>query len=373
MNTISLKKIRMIILFILNYFVSPNSLPYFDESSQNIFHNVFFFSSFFKLIDVNVTIFIDLELLSIAMHLAESRCLKQQQVIEVKYLLDVFVQQFPSIYSVRHHTQVVHSLVHVSKTIANFGPLQNFSTFSFESILGNIFRFSKSFVYTSILGNITSSVHGTRMHAQEIKNNIALLRLATADIEREDFNEQLKLFYIGMGTSKKQQCLATIVKSSFKSTHLSAHGQLDENETFSIQQRLHCKMSQPFYKVLFVGKVKFKISDGKVMDDGCVAFEDGNGTLEAGFIRAIQHSKGSNSTTVIHVEKFIIQKCLSTNVDVTNQSLPVNIICSDFAVIQLSGQIVPISPNSLVEKLSYIQTNSKDFIIIRYPNLLESS
>ena len=77
------------------------------------------------------------------MHLAESRCLKQRQVIEIKHLLDVFVQQFPSIYTARHHTQVVHSLVHVSKTIANFGPLQNFSTFSFESILGKYFDFLK--------------------------------------------------------------------------------------------------------------------------------------------------------------------------------------------------------------------------------------
>jgi hypothetical protein len=40
---------------------------------------------------------------------------------------------------------------------------------------------------------MTSSVHGTHMHAQEIKNNIALVRFATADIERDDYNEQLKL------------------------------------------------------------------------------------------------------------------------------------------------------------------------------------
>ncbi|CAF3962100.1 unnamed protein product, partial [Rotaria sordida] len=30
-----------------------------------------------------------------------------------------------------------------------------------------------------------------------------------------------------------------------------------------------------------------------MLDDGCVAFEDGQGTLEAGFIRAIQHSNCS--------------------------------------------------------------------------------
>ncbi len=33
---------------------------------------------------------------------------------------------------------------------------------------------------------------------------------------------------------------------------------------------------------LFPSSVRFTVSDGKMFDDGCVAFEDGNGTLEAG-------------------------------------------------------------------------------------------
>jgi hypothetical protein len=110
-----------------------------------------------------------------------------------------------------------------------------------------------------------------------------------------------------------------------------------------------------------------------VVDDGCVAFEDDNGTLEAGFIRAIKHSNNSNIDTVIYVEKFTIQKCLSVNIDVSNLPSPVNIICADFAIVQLSDRIVPIMPSNLIEKLSYIQTDTTDFTIIRYPNLLDSS
>jgi hypothetical protein len=232
--------------------------------------------------------------------------LKQLQVTEIKYLLDIFVQQFPLIYTVRHHTQVAHSLTQISENIANFGPLQNYCTFSFESILGSIFPLSKCFIYASILGVITSSVHGTRMHAQEIKNNIALIRFAIADIERNDFNEQLKLFYTEMNTSKKQEYLATIGKPLFGSIYLSACKKLNERKALFIQQQLYCKVSYPFYKVLFVGKVRFTIPDGKMLNDGRVAFEDAQSTLEAGFIRAIQHSNCSNMETVIYVEKFII-------------------------------------------------------------------
>ena len=81
----------------------------------------------------------------------------------------------------------------------------------------------------------------------------------------------------------------------------------------------------------------------------------------------------SNLDTVIYVEKFSIQELHSVNINVDNQSSPINITCSDFAFIQLTNQIVPVTPNQVIEKLSYIQTNTKDFIIIRYPNLLESS
>ncbi len=43
-----------------------------------------------------------------------------------------------------------------------------------------------------------------------------------------------------------------------------------------------------------------------MFDDGCFAFKDGNGTSEAGFIRAIQHSNSSNIDTVIYKGCFII-------------------------------------------------------------------
>ena len=86
-----------------------------------------------------------------------------------------------------------------------------------------------------------------------------------------------------------------------------------------------------------------------------------------------QRRCNSNLDTVICVEKFSIQKLHSVNINVDNQSSPINTTCSDFAFIQLTNQVVPVTPNQVIEKLSYMHTNTKDFIIIRYPNLLESS
>ena len=176
-----------------------------------------------------------------------------------------------------------------------------------------------------------------------------------------------------MHSFKKQQCTTTTEKPAFTSTCLSDYSQVDEKENISIRRELRCEASHSFYKVLFIGKVRFTVSNGKMFDDGCVAFEDTNGTLAARFIRAIKHSHNSNFDTVFYIEKFSIQKLHSININVDNQSSPLNITCSDFAFIQLTNTIVPVTPNQVIKKLSYIQTNTKDFIIISYPNLLESS
>lgn len=228
---------------------------------------------------------------------------------------------------------------------------------------------------TFTLGIITASVHGTRMHAKEIKKNVALFRFATTDIERNDFNQQLKFYYKGANAFKKQQCSTMFQGNSYDSTYFSLCAQMNQSETLNIQQHLTSKHSHTFYKVLFAGKVRFCVSTGKTVDDGCVAYQNGNGTLEAGFIRAIaqKNSSDAEAEAVIYVEKFILQRCLSVNIEVDNRPVPLNITCSDFAFIKSSGHIVPIHPSNLIEKLSYIQIDTTDFIVIRYPNLLESS
>ena len=220
---------------------------------------------------------------------------------------------------------------------------------------------------------ITSSIHATRMHAQEIKNNISLIRVAINDVERNDFNEQLKRFYKGLDTSGKQNYLSSTEESSFGMKCLSVHGQLNAKECLAIKQRLHCNNSDAFYKSLFVGKVRFAVTNGHTLDDGCVAFTCNSDCLQAGFIRAIQQSNSLNKKAIIYLEKLVIKECLSININEVPQSSSTKIVCSNFVYTQLSDQIVQIHPSDIIEKLSYIQMDTDNFIIIRCPNLIENS
>ena len=169
------------------------------------------------------------------MHFAERRCLERHQIVEIKYLMDKFVDYLPEIYTARHHTQVVHSLVHVADSVAKYGPLQNYSTFSFENILGTACLLWMPFAFIRLVGTISSSVHGTRMHAQEIKHNITILQAATADIERDDFNNSLKLFHTEMRSIHRQDGLSEVTDSPSTSTRSYTFFRLADKEDLRCQ------------------------------------------------------------------------------------------------------------------------------------------
>jgi hypothetical protein len=76
--------------------------------------------------------------LVLMMHLSESRQVHHSYINTIKHLGQNFVIDFSKLYTNRHCVQVVHSLLHVSATVRDFGPLSNYTTFQFENELGRI-------------------------------------------------------------------------------------------------------------------------------------------------------------------------------------------------------------------------------------------
>ena len=74
--------------------------------------------------------------LVLAVHLAESHALAENDVEAVHKLCHNFLLQFPNLYGKRRNVQVVHSLIHLAESIRDFGPLTSYTTFNFQSLLG---------------------------------------------------------------------------------------------------------------------------------------------------------------------------------------------------------------------------------------------
>lgn len=75
--------------------------------------------------------------LVVMMHLSENRQVHHSYINIIQRLGQSFTIEFSNLYGNRHCVQVIHSLVHISDTVRDFGPLHTFSTFQFKNELGN--------------------------------------------------------------------------------------------------------------------------------------------------------------------------------------------------------------------------------------------
>jgi hypothetical protein len=80
-----------------------------------------------------------LKQLVFAMHIGENKEISREKLDEMHLLLQYHVHQFKVLYGIRHVVNTVHSLIHFGETVRDYGPLQGYSTFNYESILGKEF------------------------------------------------------------------------------------------------------------------------------------------------------------------------------------------------------------------------------------------
>jgi hypothetical protein len=96
--------------------------------------------------------YIHLQKLAFGIHIGESTTISLEQLADMDALLSSFVDDFP--YNERHIVQTVHCVKHFSITTQDFGPLGNYSTFNFESVIGKNKSVSdERSIHTLVLSN----------------------------------------------------------------------------------------------------------------------------------------------------------------------------------------------------------------------------
>ncbi|CAF4028969.1 unnamed protein product [Rotaria sp. Silwood1] len=77
-----------------------------------------------------------LKMLAFGITIGESRNISSKNLNDMELLLSSFVDNFP--YHERYIVQNIHSVKHFAKTVNDFGPLFNYSTFNYESVIGMV-------------------------------------------------------------------------------------------------------------------------------------------------------------------------------------------------------------------------------------------
>lgn len=75
-------------------------------------------------------------MLAFGVSIGESNNISSNNLNDMQVLLSSFVDNFP--YPEHYIVQNIHCVKHFVTTVEDFGPLFNYSTFNYESIIGNI-------------------------------------------------------------------------------------------------------------------------------------------------------------------------------------------------------------------------------------------
>ncbi|CAF2155936.1 unnamed protein product [Rotaria magnacalcarata] len=280
--------------------------------------------------------------LVLAVHLAESRALTEKDVEAAHNLSHNFLLQFPNLYGKRHNVQVIHSLMHLSESIRDFGPLTNYTTFNFESLLGLLTRSTKS----------------TSRHALEMMNNLLYLRDAHLHLRDPEICASLGKFLLSLINN-----CHTADQSSplIKVQHLLNISDPRITELFS--------GAVQFYSSVFIGRIRLTTSNysrKKNADDSSIVYRAGD-EVHYGRIDRIFTVDGGD----VLFQIFSLASSTHFTCETADEEYDYNEI--EMGMISAGTTTCIIKAKQIIEKcVFYLQPNSYA-TFVRFPNLVESS
>ena len=158
-------------------------------------------------------------------------------------------------------TSVVHSMVHVSQTLRDFGPVQHYSTLNFESVVGMFWTYFTLCFYLRgpplfvVVGSLVQSINGPYLIVSELINNINLLKSAIAQLNTINYRTPLHLFIRRIFASKRQALPKEDVINQNNSIRVG-HKLILSNDHIAMAY-LRRKKAFNFSPIEHVGKIMF--------------------------------------------------------------------------------------------------------------------
>ncbi|CAF2096875.1 unnamed protein product [Rotaria magnacalcarata] len=248
-------------------------------------------------------------------------------------------------------TSVVHSMVHVPQTLKDFGPVQNYSTFNFESVIGSIVQ----------------SVNGTNLIIPELTNNINILKCATAQLSEINPSTHLHGFIRRLFSSKRQALPRQASPDDNRSIRLGRKLTLTYDHITMVYLRQKQVFNFCVHETCWKNNIRFSIhesSSNTKTCDSCVLFKENHET-NCGFIVAIISDAMNQCYTLIHTVRIERRDTL-----VINKKKLVNSFMF-WGQLTNPPNMVMVHINDIVVKLAHSKQDI--FHFFRYPNTVEST
>lgn len=268
---------------------------------------------------------------------------------------------------------VIHSIRHFHSCVREYGPMFNYSTFSFESTMG-LFDFFCTLKYCLFeLASFARTIHGGFAPTRELIKNIDLYRQSALYVSSCSFPASGK---------------------EYVNRLFSPSREVTFNYQDALQNiKLHQKISPPlnllqkwpnlsqtnilFYKTLFIDRLRFSADDFTTLrrsNDACILYKSKKNSHAIGFILCVLHFFDKNEIYLL-LNKVKITSTADT-LDIHGKIFQCDNILQGFAAVDST---VLIQPSQISQKLAFRPTLNDDpsvsntFVFCKYPNLKECS
>ncbi|CAF1522861.1 unnamed protein product [Adineta ricciae] len=244
--------------------------------------------------------------------------------------------QFAELYTRRHVVQVVHSVIHIPATVKDFGPLTNFTTFNFESILGKITRTTK----------------GTRRHAEEMISSLHYLQAGIVHLKQSSLDVSLENF------------ISTELYYTAEKPHYGIRLLHETNLHHDLSSMYFPQALIKTFHVLYIGHVRIstiQYADGKKSDDSSIIFRL-NGRPTFGRVASIFTAE--TQQPLLLVNYFDKSQPLRCNLSVNGPEFHYNRILS---VDTRTRNTSLISTSDFMEKCVYLQPSNNFGHFYQFP------
>ncbi|CAF1437821.1 unnamed protein product [Rotaria sordida] len=285
------------------------------------------------------------KLLVFALHIGENREIKYKDLETMHLLLNEHVKQFKFLYGERHCVNTIHSIIHFAETVRDYGPLQCYSTFNYESILGAI----------------TSTIHGSRKQDKEIFNNMEMLRQSSY-FALEECQESLLYEYMYKLTRTGRR--KSFCPGEFTTTKPI---QLEQDEKNSLQKFYSTEKIQVYSRCQYESLKYSSYWEQSKLDTAILFRKKNTNELKFALIDKFIVYEQSPKQLFIQVHELEDEYCDSViinNITVKNSNTAIGQINFTSTKQILSTQIV--------EKVFCLR-RKENFLFIRLPNVTESS
>lgn len=261
-----------------------------------------------------------LKALAFIAHMVESQYLSTNALEDIEILAEYFDEKFSSLYSVRnvnfflnvyfliqarHAVSIIHSVRHFHTCVRKYGPMFNYSAFSFESSTGLILIGSLFIIYIYIyiyMHTLTASflrtIHGKSTTSAELTRNIDLIRQASLCASSSTFSIKGKEYIDQISSSSR------IRFSNINTKRLIRFYQRfssPSSDLLSLWPR-SMRHSITLYKTLFINNLRFSADDFTICrcsNDACVLYKSKKKNYSIGFILCVGHRTNNNETYLL--------------------------------------------------------------------------